>query len=416
MNKKVMGKAGYFGKIVLMLTRTLSMSTEVSDCGSNHLVCYDVSSKNVLKKLAGKYYKLDQEDVKEDYKLVDFKNDKHLIGKKIFVRSAATCALKDCVCAKCVGETAVTNADIADGLSAFESEEITKVVNQNILSAKHLLNTNSEKVEFNSDFYRFFTIVGGEINAKMNDNEDVPNIEDYAIYVDPDDISKVEEFDEDSLYNTVISNGKFYIRNIVDSEEPDIIIQADNEKEIYITEEASAMLKAGNNLIRFADLDEDEKLFEVTIMNNELTKPLYDIMNLINRQNKDDIDDDIDSICNKFLGLVIEAKIGASVIATELIINRLIRSASNIFERPDFSKDAVEPYEILTVSKALEKNPSPMIGLSFQNLKRQVLSNELFEERNAPSYMDAYFKTEIPTTNLIKYAKYADQAVLNNYQ
>ena len=291
-----------------------------------------------------------------------------------------------------------------------------KVVNQNILSAKHLLNTNSEKVEFNSDFYKFFTIVGGEINANVNENEEVPNIEDYAIYVDPDDISKVEEFDEDSLYNTVISNGRFYIRNIVDSEEPDIVIQADNEKEIYITEDASTMLKSGNNLIRFADLDDDEKLFEVTIMNNELTKPLYDIMNLINRQNKDDIDDDIDSICNKFLGLVIEAKIGASVIATELIINRLIRSASNIFERPDFSKDAVEPYQILTVSKALEKNPSPMIGLSFQNLKRQLLSNELFEERTAPSYMDAYFKTEIPTKNLIKYAKYADRAVLNNYQ
>lgn len=416
MNKKVMGKAGYFGKIVLMLTRTLSMSTEVSDCGTKHLVCYDVANKNVLKKLSGKYYKFDQEDEKEDLKLIDFKRDKHLIGKKLFVRSAATCALKDCVCAKCVGETAVTNADIADGLSAFESEEITKVVNQNILSAKHLLNTNSEKVEFNSEFYKFFTIVGGEINANVNENEEVPNIEDYAIYVNPDDISKVEEFDEDSLYNTVISNGRFYIRNIVDSEEPDIVIQAENEKEIYVTEDASDMLKAGNNLIRFADLDDDEKLFEVTIMNNELTKPLYDIMNLINRQNKDDIDDDIDSICNKFLGLVIEAKIGASVIATELIINRLIRSSSNIFERPDFSKDVVEPYQILTVSKALEKNPSPMIGLSFQNLKRQVLSNELFEERNEPSYMDAYFKTEIPTKNLIRYAKYADQAVLNNYR
>jgi hypothetical protein len=291
-----------------------------------------------------------------------------------------------------------------------------KVVNQNILSAKHLLNTNSEKIEFNSDFYKFFTIISGEINAKVNDNEDIPNIEDYAIFIDPDDISKVEEFDEDSLYNTVISNGKFYIRNIVDSEEPDIVIQADNEKEIYITEEASAMLKSNGNIIRFADLDEDEKLFEVTIMNNELTKPLYDIMNLINRQNKEDIDTDIDSICNKFLELIIEAKIGAGAIATELIINRLIRSASNIFERPDFSKDKVEPYEILTVSKALEKNPSPMIGLAFQNLKRQLLSNEMFEDRTESSYMDAYFKTEIPTENLIKYAKYAEHAVLDNYQ
>lgn len=406
----------YFGKIVLMLARTLSMSTEVSDCGSKILVGYEITNKTILKKLSGKYYKFDQNDDTEDFKLLDFKRDMHLIGKKIFVRSAATCALKNHVCARCVGETAVTNSDIADGLAGFESEEITKVVNQNILSAKHLLNTNSEKIEFNSDFYKFFTITGGEIYPNINENESILNIEDYGIYINPDDISKVEEFDEDSLFNTVISNGKFYIRNIVDSEEPDIVIQAENEKEIYITEDASTMLKSGNGIIRFADLTDEDKLFEVVIMNNELTKPLYDIMSLINRQNKDDIDDDIDTICNKFLGLIIEAKINAGVIATELIINRLIRSANNIFERPDFSKDTVEPYQILTVSKALEKNPSPMIGLSFQNLKRQLLSNELFEERNEPSYMDAYFKTEIPTENLIKYAKYADQAVLNNYQ
>jgi hypothetical protein len=49
-------------------------------------------------------------------------------------------------------------------------------------------------------------------------------------------------------------------------------------------------------------------------------------------------------------------------------------------------------------------------------LKRQLLSNELFEERNETSYMDAYFRTEIPTENLIKYAQYADQSALNNYQ
>ena len=142
-----------------------------------------------------------------------------------------------------------------------------KVVNQNILSAKHLLNTNSEKIEFNSDFYKFFTITGGEIYPVVENNENVPNIEDYAIYIDPDDISKVEEMDDDSLYNTQISNGKFYIRNIVDSEEPDIVIQAENEKEIYIAEDVTMMLKAGGNLIKFEDLNSDDKLFEVVIMN-----------------------------------------------------------------------------------------------------------------------------------------------------
>ena len=175
------------------------------------------------------------------------------------------------------------------------------------------------------------------------------------------------------------------------------------------------MLKSGKNLIKFSELNDEEKLFEVVIMNNELTKPLYDIMHLINRQNKESDSTDIDTMCNKFLSLIIEAKIGAGVIATELIINRLVRSAANVYERPDFSKDTVEPYQILTVSKALEKNPSPTIGLAFQNIKRQLLSNDLFNERMSPSYMDAYFKTEIPTENLIKYAKYADDATLNKY-
>ena len=112
-----------------MLARTLSMSTEVSDCGTKHLVCYDILDKNVLKKLSGKYYKLDKDDENEDLKVIDVKRDKHLIGKKIYVRSAVTCALgNNCVCAKCIGETAVTNQDIADRqkLSAY-IERYTKI-------------------------------------------------------------------------------------------------------------------------------------------------------------------------------------------------------------------------------------------------------------------------------------------------
>ena len=121
-------------KIVLMLARTLSMSTTVSDCGTKHLVEYEVKSKTHLKKLNGKYFKRSLDDL--DYSLVNSKKDKDLIGKKIYVRSAVTCALGDHVCPKCVGSTASTNKDIADGLSAFESEEVTKVVNQSILSTK----------------------------------------------------------------------------------------------------------------------------------------------------------------------------------------------------------------------------------------------------------------------------------------
>ena len=110
------------------------MSTEVSDCGTTHLVEYEIKTKKHLKKLNGKFFKYNEDD--PDLTMLNAKKHTNLIGKKILVRSAVTCALGDHVCPKCVGITASTNYDIADGLSAFESEEVTKVVNQSILSTK----------------------------------------------------------------------------------------------------------------------------------------------------------------------------------------------------------------------------------------------------------------------------------------
>lgn len=339
--------------------------------------------------------------------MLDANRDKHLIGKTIMVRSVATCACGgDKVCAKCVGTTSMINQDISDGYSAYESEEITKVINQSILSTKHLLTTNSEVIEFNPEFYKFFTIMGGEINPNVNNNEYVPNIDDYAIYIDPNDISKLEEMDDDYSYNTIIYNGRFYIRNIVDSTEDDICIQAVGEKEIFISDDILKYMKKGKGLIRFQDLDDDVKLFEMQILNNELTKPLYEMMDLLNKDKKDSVNETIDSISQKFMKLLIEANINANFVAGEIIINRLIRSAENIYESPDFSKDEMPAYVILTVRKALSKNKSPLIGISYQDIKRQFLSDDFYSERNGTSYLDSLFKTEIPTDNLKKYSNY----------
>ena len=167
------------------------MSTDISDCGTKHLVTYEIKSKKHLKKLNGKYFKYDLDD--PDLSLLNAKKNKNLIGKKIYVRSAALCTLGDCVCPKCIGSTASTNYDISDGISAFESEEITKVVNQSILSTKHLLTTNSEVIEFNSEFYDFFTILAGEINPVINDNEKIAHPEHYAIYINPEDKFHIQD-------------------------------------------------------------------------------------------------------------------------------------------------------------------------------------------------------------------------------
>lgn len=397
-NKKVMGRAGYFGKKVLLLSRTVSMATKVADCGSNHLVKYEIKSAKHLQKLNGKFFKFDPND--EDLKIIKDR-DTSLIGKTVYVRSAATCKLKNHVCPTCVGLTSNLNYDIADGISAYESEEFSKVIEQNILSTKHLLTTNSEQIVFNKDFYKYFTITGGEISANVN-NSPIKNLFDYAIYISDDDLVKLEEHDYDSLYNNCIANGRFYIKNMVNKDEEDILIQADDNKEIFLSEEANELRKKGKGLIKFSDLNDDIKLFEMIIMNKELTKPLYDLIDLLDKQNPD-IEYDINSFSQKFLDLLIESSIPAGIISAEMITNRLIRDNERIYERPDFADEILDPYSIKTVSWCLENNESGTVGLSYQNIKKQLLSDALYTERDAESFIDPLFWTEIPTEQLKKY-------------
>ena len=188
-------------------------------------------------------------------------------------------------------------------------------------------------------------------------------------------------------------------------DEPPIEIKVNDNKEIYISTEVTEIMRKNKGLIPFSLIDDDTKLFEVIVFNHELTAPLYDLIKLLNKNSDKDVNETINSISQKILDILVEANIGANVIAAELIINRLIRKADNIYERPDFSNKELEPYVIVPVHKALEKNKSPLVGLSFQNIKRQILSDDLYDVRNAPSFYDPLYKTEVSTENYKKYAK-----------
>ena len=81
----------------------------------------------MLSKYNGRYYKLSNSD-KSPTLLINSKKDKDLIGKTIYLRSPITCTCGDEVCHKCFGTTSLLSLDIPDGVSAYESEEVTKVV------------------------------------------------------------------------------------------------------------------------------------------------------------------------------------------------------------------------------------------------------------------------------------------------
>ena len=399
MNKRVMGSAGYFGKLVSLLTRTLSMDTEISDCGNPHLIEIELKTNTHLKRCDGKYFKVNKDDI--DYSVLNYEKHKHLVGKKIYIRSAITCGLGNHVCAKCIGIQALTNADIANGVSTFYSEEVTKVVEQNILSTKHLLETFSEIIKFNDNFYKFFTLIGGEIMPVLQVEDEDKDIDDYAIYINPDDINKVDEYEDDSLFNNFLPDAKFVIRNINNPKEEDIPIELE-DKELFISKDVMKDIYKNNGYIYFSELNEDMKLFEINIQNKELTKPLYDLMDLINKKKDNET---IDSMLQQFLDLMVTAKISASIVAGEVIINRLIKDVNDPYVRPDFSQEIMPKYQIKTVKNALTKNKSPLIGLSSENLKKQLLDDELYTTRYEESYVDPLFKETISMKRLKGYSK-----------
>lgn len=397
MNKKVMGTAGYFGKVVLLLARTLSLSKTVSDCNTKHLLPITIENQKMLHKYNGRYYRLDEH--KGTTLLINSKRDTHLIGKTIYLRSPITCACENEneICHKCFGTTSLLNFDIADGVTGFEVEEVTKVVNQMILSTKHLLTTISEKIEFNDEFYKFFSITAGEVNPILA-NENVENLDDWAIWIDPNDIEKSDEMDDDSFFNTFI-NGKFYVYNLVTKEYKEI--SSNGEREMYLTEECLELMKKGKGFIKFKDMDESTSLFELVIMNNELTKPLYSLIDLLNKSKKDKISMTYAEMAQEFTNLLLQAGIDAMAISGEIIINRLIREdPDETFGRPDFSRRDIGPYQIYTVLKALEYNKSPLIGLSSQNIKRQLTSDDIVTKKNGTSYIDSLFKVDAKTDRL----------------
>lgn len=401
LNKKVMGNAGYFGKKVLLLSLTLKLSTHTFDCGTKHLVRYKVANQRILNKLNDKYYRL-TEDSAEALKVVNARKDTHLIGKTIYVRSIAKCALGDKTCHCCVGRTAQWNLDIASGFSGFESEEITKKINQDVLSAKHLLTTNSKPIEFCDAFDKFFTLTGDEIypyitDSHGNENPFVEDIRDWAMYVNPDAIMKDDDFDADTAYSTFIANGKFEMVNIKTNDR--IEIYTKDETEIYITPEAVSMLNKKRGYIFFRDIGEDMKIFNIIIANNELTKPLYEIMDLIGKEKKDGAEETIDSMCQKMVELCVRSNISASAVACECIVNRLIRAVDTEgeveMERPDFRCVVPQPYKILTVNKCLVHNRDPFVGFASLQLKNQLLSDELVEEKWEPGYLAALFDRSV---------------------
>jgi len=388
MSKLEMGNSGHFARTVMLLVSSINLSKTVESCNTVHPIKIELTTKDHLIRMRGRYYRT---MYSRNYQLL--KGDEYnLIGETIFVKSPVTCACKDGICKMCYGELSYINNDISIGV--YAGTKITEPVSQNILSSKHLLTTKSEKIQFNEEFYRFFNISGNEII--INPNDDLDNLDDYSLLIIKSNIKTIADYDDNDMeFNEYVN--LFHVYNKKTNEM--IEIKESRDKDLYISPELRKLFKKKSKKevyeIDFKNID-DDRIFVIEVVNNELTRPLYDIMRLIDRVDYRIIHWNcvtIDQMCQKMLDLIIESEINSDSVHGELILTPLLRDKDDILERPKFNKyfNGDEGYQILTVKSALEKHPSVLVGLSFQALDRQ-LTNPLTFRKKESSFIDPFFK------------------------
>jgi hypothetical protein len=383
MNKTQMGRSGYFSRMTMLLSSDVKLSKTVHDCGTLHPIQITIKSAEHLRRLKGRNYRLPAGRTYMNIR----GDEKYLIGHDILLRTPITCASKD-ICKTCYGNLYHTNKDL-ESVGGFAGTEITNPLSQRILSSKHLLTTQSVPIEFNDAFYDFFTLSANEI--QMNSTNDDIDISKYSLILIKDNVQHIDAFD-DVEFNSYIE-----LLHIKDNRTGEITeFQELSGKELYITTILNELMKKDRGNKEYYEIDmskipDDEGIFAVEISNNELTKPLYSIMDLMNKATHENCST-VDEMAQRMLDLLIESGIPSDSIHGEVIIRPLIRSADKVLERPNFRKygDSAE-YQIMTISSALRRHPSVLISMSFQDLNRQLI-NPLTFKKVEPSFIDHFFR------------------------
>ena len=409
MNKAHMGEAGYLSRNLILISRTMVLSRTKFDCGTKHLLQITVRDSTFLHRLENKWY---CEHLGETLKLVHYADCKHLIGKTIWIRSLITCAGGDEVCHVCYGRDSHLVMDMP-GMAIFNTEVYSEPVSQRILSTKHLLFTAANRLIFNKSFFRYFKYNAGDVYLKDLEewDESIPT-NNLSIRIESCNVIAVNKQDI-SEYNTFGNNieSPFYIYNTYTKEYEEIEIV--NYESMFIDSfsmKSFKLVEDKNNNKQYYEIsleslsrDLDGRLLSIDIKNNGLTDNLYTIMNLINKDASKY--DDYSKLAQDFFEILIDAGIKCRHVQAEVILNRLLRDANNVYKRPDFSNFANPKYKILTLNQALLNTNAPTIGMSYQEVKRQILSDQLYDEKKGSSYLDPLYANKINTEHLKELVK-----------
>lgn len=383
LSKTNVGDSGYFAKL-LGLNNSCSLLHKDPDyvCDSQNFQRIFVRDEVILNMFADRWYRESPVGMER----VLLRTDYHLIGKEILVRSPMTCASNardQGVCYRCYGNLAYTNFDINIGKLA--AELLSSVLTQMLLSAKHLLESAIEKIEWSANFDDFFLMDGNIIEVK----EDIVDISRYSMVINLEDID-LEDKKDDYEFNESVKS--FVVRGIDGTEYP---IYTTNNNIMYLSGELNDIIRGLNvdlenvdELIIPLNKIEGNPIFLVQIMNNELSKTLNKVKEILNK--KDETGSyDRHQILQSMLETMIEGGVGINAVHCEMLLSNQLRNGEDIMLNPDWSIRSNENYQLLTIDSALRNHQSVTIRMNYKNLK-SCLYNPLTFKCRKSSYMDLF--------------------------
>ena len=376
------GDSGAFARI-LGLNNSDTLLHQDSDyvCDTKNFLKIVIQDDEMFMKLQGRYYRTNPKGVD---KLITLK-DRHLIGKIIYLRSPMTCASHargQGICYKCYGKLAYINNDVNVGKLA--SELLSSDLTQKMLSAKHLLEAYVVALEWNEEFDDYFQIEFNIIKCR-------PDIDfsDIKLVINTNNIDTDSDNEYDN-FNTCIDSFA-----IIDGDRR-IDFATTNFNPLNIAMELGELIDDMMNdyneeeiIVPMKELAENDIcLFGVQILNNDLNVVLKNITRTINNKkitesmNKEEV-------YTKLMQNISEGGLGLSSVHAEVILSNQIRDVEDIYEKPDWSIPNV-PYNVKSLNTALKDNPSIVVALSFQNIKRTLYNPSSFRKFK-PSVLDVFF-------------------------
>jgi len=399
-SKQNVGESGDLARILgLNNTDTIINNNPEYECLSSHFIKIELKTKKHLSMYKNRFYRLNPRGMDA---CID-QYDESLIGKTIYVHSPITCASNSSgkgICRRCYGNLYYTNYNINIGKIA--AEMLSAQLTQTLLSAKHLLETRIAAITWNPEFNDFFSIVDANCIRLAEEVLDDDALRKYTMIIDPDDVNLVNE-EEDTIVTdedddvVIQDNGVYneYITSFIikTPDGTDITFGSEEQTELYISHELNAAIRKkaqntdGKVNIALSALG-DNPIFFIKINNNEISKTMDDIINVINKSsitekmNKDEI-------VQNLVDLIIDGNLTIDAIHLEVILSNQCVNPDDLIHKPNWNDPAAKS-RMITLNQALTNNPSVIISLLYKDLHK-VLYSPLTFTKNAPSFFDLFF-------------------------